>query len=77
MKYEGILNYDGKQERYMITFDNRRPIWLHCGDCFDVFSSGQWIGTSIEATPQGKWYLTDTQIRPNSMDGLRVRVEDD
>lgn len=76
--YEGTLHYDDERERYMIAFDHsaKRPIWLHCGDCLDVFSGGEWKESSIEAAVNNDWYLTGTGLK-RDLDGLRVRWYED
>ena len=59
MKHEGTMHYDYEQERFLIAFDNSemRPVWLHCGNCLDVYCGGEWIETSIEMTARGQVVL--------------------
>lgn len=67
---EGILIYDDDAERYDIRFDLEDYYGgLHCGECFEVFVSGQWQPVRIEKYDD--WYLVGLKTE---LQGLRVRI---
>jgi hypothetical protein len=74
MEQEGKLFFDGSTGRYDILFtDGSVYGGLHCGDCFDFLSAGDWKPTRIEMYSDCKeWYLVD--CRGITLDGLTVRL---
>ncbi len=68
---QGTLIFDELTDRYDIRFDIADYYGgLHCGESFDVFTSGKWKPTRIEYGEN--WYLVG--IRAADLSGLRVRI---
>lgn len=69
---EGILVFNYDRDRYDIRFDiDKYYGGLHCGECFDVYISNQWISTRIEMAED--WYLVGMKV--GDLQGLKVRIK--
>ena len=65
---EGILKYNEMNNRYGL-WNTRTSEWIdsgfHCGECVDVYDSGNWIHSRVEMDMQRKYYLVGTSYRGN------------
>lgn len=75
-KKTGILGYNYNNERFGIL--NSMDLWeddgLHCGECFEVFVNGKWIQDRIEMKFDKTWYLVETKLEGDQLEGLKVRL---
>lgn len=73
----GFLGYNYDNDRYGIL--NKMDLWeddgLHCGECFEVFIDSKWVSDRIEMKFDKTWYLVETKLEGNQLEGLKVRME--
>ena len=72
-KIIGRLGYNLITERFgILAMDLWEVDGLHCGATLEVFINGEWVKDRIEMT-RGKYYLVNTKIKDDDLEGLKVR----
>lgn len=71
----GRLGYNYNNDRYGVL--NNMDLWedegLHCGECFDALVNDEWISDRIEMKRNKTWYLVETKLEGEQLEGLKVR----
>lgn len=71
----GWLGYNSNNDRMGIL--NNMDLWsddsLHCGETFEVFINGEWVQDRIEMKFDKTWYLVETKLQGDELEGLKVR----
>ncbi len=71
----GILGYNHDNDRYGIL--NSMDLWeneaLHCGEGLEIFINDKWVADRIEMTWDKKWYLVESKLQGNQLEGLKVK----
>ena len=79
MIVEGRMGYNSENNRYGLLISDLWEIdGFHCGTALDYWDSDkqEWISTRIEmAWPEQKYYLVDTDLQGDALEGLRIRIE--
>ncbi|MDO5294979.1 MAG: DUF5348 domain-containing protein [bacterium] len=77
IKKEGRLGYNYHNDRYGIL--NRMDLWeddgLHCGQGLEVLVGDKWIADRLEMKFDKTWYLVETKITGDDLEGLKVRIK--
>lgn len=72
---EGKLSYNYENDRYGII--NSLDLWdnegLHCGESFHVLLNDEWIADRIEMDRSGTWYLVNSKLEGNKLEGLKIK----
>ena len=72
-KIIGRLGYNLITERFgILVMDLWEVDGLPCGATLEVFVNNEWIADRIEMT-RGKYYLVNTKIKDDDLEGLKVR----
>ena len=75
---QGKLGYNASNDRYGLLISDLWEIeGFHCGSTFEYYDSSadEWIPTRIEMSyPDRKYYLVDTNLKGEDLEGLRIRV---
>ena len=73
----GRLGYNGHNDRYGIL--NRMDLWedegLHCGTGLDIVIDDEIIHTRIEMKGKNTWYLVDTGLEGEELEGIKVVIK--
>ncbi|NFH01588.1 hypothetical protein FC831_15195 [Clostridium botulinum] len=73
---QGILGYNYENERYGIL--NNMDIWendgLHCGQGLEVCINDEWIKDRLEMTWDKVWYLVESDLKGNQLEGIKIRI---
>lgn len=74
-KYQtGRLGYNFENDRYGIL---KSDLWthegLHCGEGLEIFINEEWKADRIEMKFGGTWYLVESGIQGDDLEGLKVR----
>lgn len=79
MIIEGRMGYNSKNKRYGLLISDLWEIdGFHCGTPMEYWDSNkeEWIPTRIEmAWPAQKYYLVDTGLQGEDLEGLKIRIE--
>ena len=73
----GRLGYNGHNDRYGIL--NRMDLWedegLNCGTGLDIVIDDEIIHTRIEMKGKNTWYLVDTGLEGEELEGIKVVIK--
>ncbi|HBJ2623691.1 hypothetical protein FDB24_16710 [Clostridium botulinum] len=74
-KKTGILGYNYDNDRYGIL--NSMDLWetegLNCGEGLEIFINGKWVSDRLEMTCDKKWYLVESKLQGNQLEGLKIK----
>ena len=73
------LSYNSKNDRYGLL--DVMNLWkcdgLHCGQTLEVFINNKWIYDRLEMKADKTWYLVETKLQGEQLEGLKVRIENE
>ncbi len=75
----GKLGYNFKNDRFGMLISD---LWFidgfHCGNTFEYYDGqkDEWIPTRIEMAPDKQYYLVDTGLKGDDLEGLKIRIPD-
>lgn len=78
-KTTGKLSYNSENERFGVldSLDLWKDNGLHCGQTFDVLIDNQWVHDRIEMHSDKTWYLVESKLQGEQLEGLKVRIENE
>lgn len=73
----GRLSYNSENDRYglLSAMNSWKYDGLHCGQTLEVFINNKWIYDHIEMTADKIWYLVETGLKGEQLEGLKVKLE--
>lgn len=78
-KTTGRLSYNSKNDRYGLLdiMNSWKYDGLHCGQNLEVFINNQWVYDRIEMKANKTWYLVETGLQGEQLEGLKVKIENE
>lgn len=69
------LSYNYSNDRFGIL--NSMDLWendgLHCGQGLEIYINGEWRNDRIEMMRDNVWYLVESKLKGNQLEGLKCR----
>ncbi|MFQ9249288.1 MAG: DUF5348 domain-containing protein [Clostridium paraputrificum] len=73
----GYLGYNFENDRFGIL--DSSDLWinegLHCGESMYVYINDEWIPDRLEMYRNGTWYLVETKLEGDKLEGLKVKFK--